>query len=85
MSVAVAQPSHNPPDPITLNDLAALADGDENHRYELSAEGVLQVMSPPSFENQSCHARYPPPDVRLVRSLGHPPGRARVRGTGRFR
>jgi len=29
MSVAVAQPSHNLPDPITLNDLAALADGDE--------------------------------------------------------
>jgi Uma2 family endonuclease len=52
MSVAVVQPSHNLPDPITLDDLAALAEGDESHRYELSGEGVLQVMSPPSFAHQ---------------------------------
>jgi len=40
------------PSPITLHDLAAMADRDEHHRYELSAEGVLQVMAPPTAAHQ---------------------------------
>jgi Uma2 family endonuclease len=31
---------------VTLDDLAAMAAADENHRYELSPEGVLSVMPP---------------------------------------
>lgn len=34
------------PTQVTLDDLAAMAGADENHRYELSPEGVLSVMPP---------------------------------------
>ena len=34
------------PAQVTLDDLAAMAAADENHRYELSPEGVLSVMPP---------------------------------------
>ena len=34
------------PTQITLNDLAVMAAADENHRYELSPEGVLSVAPP---------------------------------------
>ena len=31
---------------VTLNDVASMAAVDENHRYELSPEGVLSVRPP---------------------------------------
>lgn len=34
------------PTQVTLDDLAVMAAADENHRYELSPEGVLSVMPP---------------------------------------
>lgn len=34
------------PTQVTLDDLAVMAAADENHRYELSAEGVLSVLPP---------------------------------------
>jgi len=34
------------PTQITLDDLAVMAAADENHRYELSPEGVLSVVPP---------------------------------------
>ena len=34
------------PTQVTLDDLAAMAAADENHRYELSPEGGLSVMPP---------------------------------------
>jgi Uma2 family endonuclease len=34
------------PAPINLDDVAAMADADERHRYELSREGVLSIMPP---------------------------------------
>ena len=34
------------PSQVTLDDLAAMAAADENHRYELSPEGVLSVTPP---------------------------------------
>jgi Uma2 family endonuclease len=34
------------PTQVTLDDLAAMAAADENHRYELSPDGVLSVMPP---------------------------------------
>src|SRR4051794_31271431 len=34
---------------VTLDDLAAMNDGDEFHRYEISPEGVLSVMPPPEY------------------------------------
>jgi Uma2 family endonuclease len=36
---------------VTLDDLAAMAGADENHRYELSREGVLSVMPPADPEH----------------------------------
>jgi Uma2 family endonuclease len=40
-AVGSQMPTH-----ITLDDLAAMAAADENHRYELSPEGVLSAMPP---------------------------------------
>lgn len=34
------------PTQVTLDDLAAMAAADENHRYELSPEGLLSVIPP---------------------------------------
>lgn len=39
------------PTQITLDDLAVMAAADENHRYELSPEGVLSVMPPADPEH----------------------------------
>lgn len=36
---------------ITLDDVAAMAAADENHRYELSREGVLSIMPPATPEH----------------------------------
>lgn len=36
---------------ITLNDVAAMAAADENHRYELSPQGVLSVVPPADPEH----------------------------------
>jgi Uma2 family endonuclease len=40
-AVGAGMPTH-----VTLDDLAAMAAADENHRYELSPEGVLSVVPP---------------------------------------
>jgi Uma2 family endonuclease len=37
---------------ITLADVAAMAEADEHHKYELTPEGTLLVMTPPSLEHQ---------------------------------
>jgi Uma2 family endonuclease len=34
---------------VTLDDLAAMMNADEHHRYELSPEGVLFIMPPPGY------------------------------------
>ncbi|XVU25074.1 Uma2 family endonuclease [Actinoplanes sp. CA-054009] len=39
------------PTRVTLDDLAAMAAVDENHRYELSPEGVLSVVPPADPEH----------------------------------
>jgi Uma2 family endonuclease len=39
------------PAEITLADVAAMAAADENHRYELSREGVLSIMPPTTPEH----------------------------------
>ncbi|HET9516371.1 MAG TPA: Uma2 family endonuclease [Actinoplanes sp.] len=39
------------PTHLTLNDVANMAAADENHRYELSPEGVLSVMPPADPEH----------------------------------
>ncbi|MDG6105524.1 Uma2 family endonuclease [Dactylosporangium aurantiacum] len=39
------------PTTITLDDVAAMADADEHHRYELSREGVLSIMPPAQPEH----------------------------------
>jgi Uma2 family endonuclease len=36
---------------ITLDDVAAMSDADEHHRYELSREGVLSIMPPATPEH----------------------------------
>lgn len=40
-AVGAQMPTH-----VTLDDLAVMAAADENHRYELSVEGVLSVVPP---------------------------------------
>jgi len=40
-AVGASMPTH-----VTLDDLAVMAAADENHRYELSPEGVLSVVPP---------------------------------------
>ena len=39
------------PSVVTLDDLTAMMDADERHRYEISPEGVLSVMPPPGYEH----------------------------------
>jgi Uma2 family endonuclease len=34
---------------VTLDDLTAMMDADEFHRYEISPEGVLSIMPPPGY------------------------------------
>jgi Uma2 family endonuclease len=60
-----------PADPITLEDLAHLADADRSHRYELSAEGVLTVMPPPDVEHAAIITRL----IAWFLSHGFPPER----------
>lgn len=45
------------PTTITLDDVAAMADADEHHRYELSREGVLSIMPPATPEHALIVAR----------------------------
>ncbi|GAA1839062.1 hypothetical protein GCM10009682_64100 [Luedemannella flava] len=45
-AVGAQMPTH-----VTLDDLAQMASADENHRYELSPEGVLSVMPPADPEH----------------------------------
>jgi Uma2 family endonuclease len=45
------------PPEITLDDVAAMAEADEHHRYELSREGVLSIMPPARPEHQLMVAR----------------------------
>jgi Uma2 family endonuclease len=49
---AAAAAAAMPEGAITLDDVAAMAEHDENHRYELSAAGVVEVMSPPPCAHQ---------------------------------
>jgi Uma2 family endonuclease len=42
---------------ITLADVAAMAENDEHHKYELTPEGDLVVMTPPSLEHQKIVGR----------------------------
>lgn len=39
------------PTEITLDDVAAMAEADERHRYELSREGVLSILPPATPEH----------------------------------
>lgn len=39
------------PTHVTLDDVASMAAADENHRYELSPEGVLSIMPPADPEH----------------------------------
>ena len=52
MSVTSADFGRLMPAKITLADVAAMAEADEHHRYELTREGVLVVMTPPSPAHQ---------------------------------
>jgi Uma2 family endonuclease len=45
------------PPEITLDDVAAMSEADEHHRYELSREGVLSIMPPARPEHQVIVAR----------------------------
>lgn len=37
------------PPVVTLDDLTAMMAADENHRYEISPEGVVSTMPPPGY------------------------------------
>lgn len=52
MSVVSTDYSRLMPTNITLTDVAAMAEADEHHRYELTSEGVLVIMTPPSPAHQ---------------------------------
>lgn len=52
MSAATTNPGSVMPHRITLADVAAIADADEHHKYELTPEGDLVVMTPPTLEHQ---------------------------------
>ncbi|MEV4510797.1 Uma2 family endonuclease [Dactylosporangium sp. NPDC049525] len=45
------------PAAISLDDVAAMADADEHHRYELSREGVLSILPPATPEHALIVAR----------------------------
>jgi len=45
------------PTEITLDDVAAMSEADEHHRYELSREGVLSIMPPARPEHAVIVAR----------------------------
>lgn len=52
MSTATTNPGSAMPHHITLADVAAMAEADEHHKYELTPEGVLFVMTPPTITHQ---------------------------------
>jgi Uma2 family endonuclease len=52
VSAATTNPGSMMPHSITLADVAAMADADEHHKYELTPEGALVVMTPPTLEHQ---------------------------------
>lgn len=49
---AAIDPRFAVPEEITLATVSAMAEADEHHKYELTAEGVLVVITPPSLEHQ---------------------------------
>jgi Uma2 family endonuclease len=57
MSVAPTESGFTMPENITLADVAAMAEGDEHHKYELTSEGVLVIMTSPSLEHQRIISR----------------------------
>jgi len=58
-------------DPITLDDVARLAEADRSHRYELSADGVLTIMPPPDVEHAVVVTRL----LAWLLTHGYPPER----------
>jgi hypothetical protein len=52
VSAATVNPGSMMPHRITLTDVAAMAEADEHHKYELTPEGALVVMTPPTLEHQ---------------------------------
>jgi Uma2 family endonuclease len=57
VSAEAVNPGRVMPHHITLADVAAMAEADEHHRYELTPEGSLVVMTPPSVEHQKIVGR----------------------------
>jgi Uma2 family endonuclease len=49
---AAIDPRFAMPEEITLATVSAMAEADEHHKYELTAEGVLVVMTPPTVAHQ---------------------------------
>jgi Uma2 family endonuclease len=49
---AAVDPGFAMPEHITLAAVSAMAEADEHHKYELTAEGVLVVMTPPTVAHQ---------------------------------
>src|ERR1051326_215833 len=52
MGVAVESSGFTMPEHITLETVAAMAEADEHHKYELTAEGSLVVMAPATKAHQ---------------------------------
>jgi Uma2 family endonuclease len=57
MTAETINPGRWMPHPITLADVAAMAEADEHHTYELTPEGTLVVRTPPSVEHQKIVGR----------------------------
>src|SRR6185312_17012478 len=57
VSASTVNPGSMMPHRITLVDVAAMAEADEHHKYELTPEGDLVVMTPPSLEHQKIVGR----------------------------
>ena len=77
MSVAADSSGFSMPENITLETVAAMAEADEHHKYELTAEGVLVVMTPQSKAHQQIvtklitwFSRYGFTDEQIYTELG---------------
>ncbi len=57
MTAETTNPGRLMPPTITLADVAAMAEADEHHSYELTPEGTLLIMTPPSVEHQKIVSR----------------------------
>ena len=84
--VGAQMPTH-----VTLDDLAVMAAADENHRYELSPEGVLSVVPPADPEHALLVSRlfawlltngYGPDERRGSLAIGSSSATASPRCTG---